>query len=674
MTRGTILVTADWAQHGKTRNDRGYRLLHWSAGTVGRRNFEEALTRYSPGTLDDLPQVTVSFLPSEFRNLDYLAISIHQFPEDERYDIDGRKVVLTNYFCIPYRQLAAGAISYRAMYETFRTISLPRDGDTPISVELPVTAPWAPSDELALQVAALLLTNKPVCVLDANGITVADRLRFIDSVMSLLPYGMRSRMSASTWTSSTYRGHRFRLFFSNAPRETDDQDHAVNWGRPESSPIMHEQGHAYDYLVWLQDRVHQPVLRLAEQTDELGFRPAEVRQMLELLGVTSAQPILSYSSDQQDLLHSARSLSSAARTGSQPGIADILVSCAGKSSRGDINGLKADVAWLRNQFSHSGPPPEHERRRCRDIISTHGLLRSGPGVTGGLEAAFYKVLLQVAFGTPLSYEAYCQVEDCLSASSDEQPQRALLEVIDRSNPHDARVLSLVLWYLGGNRQRRWLRSGQVDAGQLIAYLAGPWPRVQHAKIVCEVVLQYLRDMPRQYDRHALLRALRDCAYLAPALQARHPEEPAYQVAVLTRLLETVFGNRLDRQTATGILADVGEPPTIALLAANLLMLADPADAALAGREFLRSALSLTDFDEQTRTYLTELTVGSPLTNMLAPESRPGPASLIPDTRQSWPRHELADGSEAGPHNKPGLLKRRLPGLPWSAEGDTEGRR
>lgn len=611
MTHRTVLVTADWAQHGKTPNDRGYRLLNWSDGTVGRQNFEEALTRYSPGTLDDLPQVTVSYLPAQQRDLNYLAIAIHHFPEDDRYDVDGRKIVFTNYFCMPYRQLAAAAVSYQAMYETFRAIRLPADGYVQITAELPITEPRVPADdELALRVAALLLTGDPVCILDANRTNVTDRLRFIDSVMSLLPYGMRSRMSASTWTSSTYRGHRFRLFFSNAPRETDDQDRVVIWGQPERSPITRAEGHAYDYLAWLRDRVQQPVARLAEQTDEQGFRTKEVLQMLELLGITDNHPGLDYSADRQDLLHSARG--PAAHPGQEPAAPDILASCADEIGSGHVRGLKSNIAWLRNYLSHAGPLVEQERKQCREVIRRHELLRPGLSVGDKLEAAFYDILLRAAFGVPLSYDAYCQLEDCLGNTPSEPPHRPLLEVIDRGCPRDPRVLSLVLWYLGGGKLSQWFRSGQLDVRQLIAMLADAWPRVHHARIACEVVLRYLGDMQGHYEPRMLLPALQDCGYLAPALQLRHPDEPQYQVNVLSGFLQAVYGGRLDRHVATDILGGGSKPPTTALLAATLLMLADKGDAGLVGREFLRGVLSFTDFDVSTQTYLARLMTGSNL--------------------------------------------------------------
>jgi hypothetical protein len=60
----------------------------------------------------------------------------------------------------------------------------------------------------AMRTAALVLTRRPVCVLGAREASVDDRLQFIDTVMAMLPYGIRTRMSAATWTRATFRGHK----------------------------------------------------------------------------------------------------------------------------------------------------------------------------------------------------------------------------------------------------------------------------------------------------------------------------------------------------------------------------------------------------------------------------------------------------------------------------------
>ena len=46
-------------------SDRGYRLLDCSDGSVSADSFTEVITRYSPGTLDKLPQVTISWFSDQ---------------------------------------------------------------------------------------------------------------------------------------------------------------------------------------------------------------------------------------------------------------------------------------------------------------------------------------------------------------------------------------------------------------------------------------------------------------------------------------------------------------------------------------------------------------------------------------------------------------------------------
>jgi hypothetical protein len=122
-------------------------------------------------------------------------------------------------------------------------------------------------------------------VLRAQSVPLADRIGFIDTVMALLPYGFRARMTAATWTRATYRDHRFRLFFSNAPRATDERDHVVTWGHPETAVITPANGAAHEYLTWLEDTVSRPIGRLAQLTDPLGFGSKAGRIALDLAKV-----------------------------------------------------------------------------------------------------------------------------------------------------------------------------------------------------------------------------------------------------------------------------------------------------------------------------------------------------------------------------------------------------
>ena len=183
-------------------------------------NFEELITRYSPGTLDHLPQVAVAWLGNDQHN--YLAMTIHRAPGKGLYDASGRKVVLTHCFCVPFHELAAGPVSYQAMYEAFRREQLLAVGEDGIKVDLPVMSPLDPGRRMPMLVANLLLTDIPVCILGADRVDLDTRLAFLDSVMALLPYGMRAKLSASTWTNSIFEEHKgFRLFFTSARRQAE---------------------------------------------------------------------------------------------------------------------------------------------------------------------------------------------------------------------------------------------------------------------------------------------------------------------------------------------------------------------------------------------------------------------------------------------------------------------
>src|SRR5262249_19000805 len=110
-------------------------------------------------------------------------------------------------------------------------------------------------------------------------------------VMTLLPYGARSRLSASTWASSTFREHRLRLFFAAAERtkpEAEARDHLVAWDQPGHGPIGHTYADAY--LDWLSQDVPRRIARLAGETQEMGFGRREVLEMLERLKIAADPP------------------------------------------------------------------------------------------------------------------------------------------------------------------------------------------------------------------------------------------------------------------------------------------------------------------------------------------------------------------------------------------------
>jgi hypothetical protein len=266
-------LSVEWALWGKEPQSRDYGLLECSSGSIGAGSFTEAITRYSPGNLDRLPQVTVSWLrPHEGQR--YLALSIH----DEgpgRHDPGGRKIVFIRYFCAPYHQIAEQAGSYQSMFAAFAPCRLDA-GQHDVVPAVPLRpALDGPVSPLAYQVAGLLLTCRPVCILQADLVPLDKRLRFLDAVMSLLPYGLRSELSASTWASSTAK-HKLRLFFAGAER--GGEEYAVVWDQPDLGRTGRR--HIDRYLAWLADAPADARALLASLPAPVKFHEHEIDEVI----------------------------------------------------------------------------------------------------------------------------------------------------------------------------------------------------------------------------------------------------------------------------------------------------------------------------------------------------------------------------------------------------------
>jgi hypothetical protein len=293
MTGVVTVVDVQWALYGKGARASGDRVIACSAGDLATVNFADAISRFQLGALHSLPQVSVSYAQSVKSGSSYLALAIHKQAEQGQaaLDEDGRPVTYTHYFCLPYGPLAAGGVTYQAMHEALRDLRLPAASGATLRVPI-AGRPWPPpvTDLLALRVAALLLTGRSVCVRRAQHVPVAGRLGFIDTVMGLLPYGFRAKMTAATWTRATYRDHRFRLFFSDAPRGSERPDHVVSWDHPETAVITPEDGVAHEYLTWLQDTLIEPVARLTRLTEARGFGDTPVRNAVSLVTKPATRP------------------------------------------------------------------------------------------------------------------------------------------------------------------------------------------------------------------------------------------------------------------------------------------------------------------------------------------------------------------------------------------------
>jgi hypothetical protein len=399
------LVTAEWALWGKETDELEYRVLRCSEGTLSRQNFREIITRYASGAGETLPQYTACWAPDINGHGGYLAFGIHELADpDPRLSggrprtARGREIEYVRLFCVRYSEMAEHRVSYTELAEAVRGHQLPAGRTDPIQVGLRETELRylaAPVRALAENVAALLQTNRPVCILGAEGTTPEDRLYFIDAVMSLLPYGLRATLSASTWASVTARNLRLRLYFTNAKRGDDGATLHLTWGQPvrlnlsapELLPLR-------DYVNWLEHAGSGAAAELADQADPVRFNPAEIRQMVARL--PRNQPVRDLPEELTDGIR-----------------------------RGDRPAVGAAVKRLKQRLA--SPPGPAEQEEYRQAIKRLGLFKNHPGLHHSTSASVYRVLLGLAFGPRISYRGYCEIEDCAGGPPRGELQREVLK-------------------------------------------------------------------------------------------------------------------------------------------------------------------------------------------------------------------------------------------------------
>jgi hypothetical protein len=606
---GTVPTAAEWALWGKTPNDRGYRLLNCSNGSLSPNAFIEVLTRYSPGTLERLPQVTVSWsAPPDERS--YVAIAIHEKEEHGLYDADGREIVFTRYFCVPYEDLAIGEVSYLSMYEKFSKFTLQAPDRAPIKTDLTSAPPTVLHDYQALRIAALLLTCKPVCIVGADGTDFRVRLQFLDTVMSMLPYGMRSRLSASTWVSSTMQTHKFRLFFASAPRPIrDDQqaDHIVKWGRQDHASI----GHCYadDYLRWLERQVRQPTVKLAVHKQQIDFSPREVLRMLEMVGVPSEGPVLPvYSYGQNQAASPTRpvTLPTATMTADE-----LIIACGEYFGHPNPEFIAPYIEALRSFPRKPGTPEECSY--YQQLIKRYQLLTENPQIDAQLATKLYDALLPMAFDG-LTYANFCEIEAWTGIPEGKSLHQPLLESLAKAAFKDVITYLLVVGSLGDKRFRRQFPEN-AEFSQLIELIANSKVPVHHARILCDAAIQFLRERAVSVNRQSLQSVLSRHGYLAPLLEECYSHSPEYQRAALIELVGAAHGRKLDAVAIGGVFGNATLAPTAALLAAVLGMVGRQ-DIERVLVEFSRGLLDKTAFADETRWQLTRLLPPADQTGMM----------------------------------------------------------
>lgn len=255
----TVTIDAGWALWGKSPGSvEDYSVLASSSALI-KENLARILTYFAPGTPPaetgipgSLPWVTISNFSVPGQQ-PYIGVAI-QVPTE---DLDGfqRPITQTSYFYFAYVDMASGPVSYTDLYQELSALRLPQEG--PVTVSLPRLDPARTAKDItnfgasAVSTTAALLFSGPVTITSPAGSTITERLRFLDAVAALLPYGYRTRYTAATW-SGTSAGRQIKLAFSSRPRA---EGRAVAWRSAPPAPASDAPGASYlDQLSMLRDR------------------------------------------------------------------------------------------------------------------------------------------------------------------------------------------------------------------------------------------------------------------------------------------------------------------------------------------------------------------------------------------------------------------------------------
>jgi len=576
----SVEIAAQWALHGKQSSDAGYRLLSSSKSVLSPDNFSYILERYSPGTIERLPQLTVNWFEDKNprhghhakyeQPANYVGIAIHDRPAAGIVDAGGREIVETRYFCADYDTLAGSTISYSSMYEGFRTIKLPMHDADCVKAALSIRPPSVPARSLATVAAALLLTDRPVCVLGAGLVDVGERLRFIDDVASLLPYGMRSHLSAATWTDSTHRSHNFRLFFSSASRSAED--HKIDWyltQRLTSTGF----GESDQYLIWLNGDLAARTKMLAEMTDPMSFSRDYIMAMLDALGVTPHRRALMAGSSPVGPAQAIPDLGDTTQVGT-PSIEDLLLDCATC-----LNGQQPQSVerYLPNLEQHLAEQlKSQERRKYIELVKRHSLLRENLGIDRRVRASFYSVLLRLLFEVPIKYNSYCTMEECAGGEGGPQVHRPLAEAL-----LGVRCTTVVRFLALRTKSDADLRSAvhrtRLDLTEVIDLIV-PALKVAHADVICDVALEHIESYAQVYGQDAIKETFESHVYLAEILHRIYRSQGPTELNMLVRILQVTYGAALSPSAVADImdtLDNTNTDPTAALCAAIIVLASDP---------------------------------------------------------------------------------------------------
>ncbi|MFF5110265.1 hypothetical protein [Streptosporangium sp. NPDC000509] len=510
----TVRLPFEWAVGGKPPGSGDdYRILACSEGLLSRDDFEDIRTVYTIGTPEELPQVVIAWVGSGDDAHLVLAIQSWSDEEDRRH----RRIARTHYFCLPYAHIAQPAfpVSYEDLHQALGGVLLPTDRQLVVSVpELDSGAVAARIDRTAIYAAALLMTGQHVCVVGGEAVPMIERLRFLDTVAALLPYGMRARLTASTWASST-ADHKIRLAFTqHVPAGT----YPVVWGRPAEIPDREEDAYRYLTLLARHDPDADLVGWLASRTEPLTFGKNGRARALDLLrGFRPSPPAL---------------MPPPVSPRAQDSVAGLLTECADAVKRGETAEIRDAIQRLDDAVSTRGLQfTGEERARYQKIIKDLRLRQLKDVLPENLQGRLSAVIQMIEYGPEATSAPQMDGITQEVARQDRAPTTAIVHRLP-----DLVASINAAYEQGPEKLEETLKPMQTR--ELVA--AAAWQRCDKlvVKIVCDELVE--RGGGDAED-HQIAEALREHGYLADAISGLHPAGGQARFDRLRDLLGAAYG-------------------------------------------------------------------------------------------------------------------------------------
>jgi hypothetical protein len=585
-------LNAEWALWGKDERQTAYHVLRCSDGVLAADDFREIITRYGLGVKPDLPQYTVCWIPGPHGRPEHIAVGIHELADpdpqlsgERSRHVGGRVVEYVRLFCVRYADLAELAPTYAELVAGVVDYQLPPRVVHPLRIELPSAEQAAdpgpgPHPQLAAEVAVLLLTGRPVCILNADQVPAARRLAFIDGVLSLLPYGLRAALSASTWASSNAQDLKFRLFFASAPREDGGRTIHLDWDEERHTKLEPGRYEAADlYQDWLNRAGPSAIAGLASMGAPVRFAEREIRDRITTLP------------SDRTVAQTLADLDASIRAANWPLVSE-------------------QVKRLKRFVPAASQKPE-DRVVFQSLIARYALFADHQKLHGSTKKSLYNTLLRLAYDESVSYAGYCQIEESVGR----KPGGTLRTVLLRSR------LNFLAYILAAESEpghseavMDQLEFHRLPSGKLLDFLDQDIDAIlpRHRRTLLDFALYYLRTRAENAPQ-----VLIDRGYLSALLDRAFPGDQRPQQSRLESILTFVYGHALSRAQITEVFEQPALAPSKAVEAA-VAQLAPPKATRFIEESVSYARLSRAGYAEEA----TKLRAASRRRRRAAPKDRP----------------------------------------------------